>query len=752
MSGDGNVFIFACCGHYARSLYTYTRSSTGWDQRGEFPDPPAGNDKHRTGFFPGLDRVSTTNNNGHGIYSVTLSDNGLTMAVGVDLGAADVSSDEMSGMHVRVFTWSGTTWDQKGGDIKPESDTDGDGNPSSDGTGESVALSADATVLAVGERARTAGSGRVRVFEYDDTSYGWQLKGDPIEGHRSQGSAGYSVAMNAHGTVVAYGAPWADGVDTWKPDCGSVRVSEWTQTAGGGYAWQQLGADLDGDTYNQQAGWRVALSADGHTVAVAHPKGNQVGFVRVHSLDESREWQPKGADLLGNALGDDTGISLAMSGDGDIVAVGADRYDGEDIPDMGHVRVHGWDGHAWDRVGDDLEGLEKYEYHGVSVGMSSNGHTIAVGVGDSHMMEPPEPRGHIRVYELKDYSPPPLPPAPLGGYAPPPPAPKPLEGGYCLCEANKGGTGVQCTYPVFTTPAQALEWTHPDSHVQSMSYYRARQNWNNRFNFGPASAYASPEFSKIEIPIEHDQEDPCSYEWQGAMDSQGLAYDPPIYDRSEEITVAGFDDLYDTDAKNGCIHCQSGTTTSLNNVGRIKHQSSGMGQDKSFYAPMRLNVTYAHFCERYGCPCQNNELAASSDGVYQNACANTNNWDTDNYEPGPGKYYGETNQLCPQKAIDEGRVLDYRQHVDGRPFTNAIGAQGFGTSTPDDVIVLADGSTVRGKRQYCMTQRALPKTDGSKTDGSTNTEYLGWLEGRQYPSSEVTGRAAVLTRLATLFP
>ena len=172
MSGDGNVFVYACCGHYARSLYTYTRSSTGWDQRGEFPDPPANNVKHGTGFFPGLNRVSTeTSGSSHDISSVTLSDDGLTMAVGVHLGAAR-ASDEMSGYHVRAFTWGGTTWDQKGGDIKPEVDTDGDGNPWSEGTGMSVALSADATVLAVGEMYHNLKLGRVRVFEWTPTAGG----------------------------------------------------------------------------------------------------------------------------------------------------------------------------------------------------------------------------------------------------------------------------------------------------------------------------------------------------------------------------------------------------------------------------------------------------------------------------------------------------------------------------------------------------------------------------------------------------
>jgi hypothetical protein len=729
MSGDGNVFVYACCGHYARSLYTYTRSSTGWDQRGEFPHPPANNDKHGTGFFPGLDRVSTNpNGNAHDIFSVTLSDDGLTMAVGVDLGAADVSSDEMSGMHVRVFTWGGTTWDQKGGDIKPESDTDY--------FGWSVALSADATVVAVGDMYHSAKLGRVRVFEYDDTSYGWQLKGDPIDGHLPGGHGSYSVAMNAHGTVVAFGAPWGNTENGG--NSGSVRVSEWTQTAGGGYAWQQLGADLHGDTYNQMAGYRVALSADGHTVAVSHPKDNRdLGFVRVHSLDASREWQPKGADLLGNAVGDDTGVALAMSGDGDIVAVGADRYDGA-FADMGHVRVHGWDGQAWGRVGDDLEGLELYEYHGLSVGMSSNGHTIAVGVGDSHYNPNQVPRGHIRVYELKDYSPPPLPPAPLGGYAPPPPSPPPpplpaippvppIEGGYCVCETNGQGSGVLCYYPAFTTPTQALEWAAPDTEVVSLSYSRAMTDWHKNGN------YESQRDASKKWP-ESDLNDPCSFEWEDAMARQGLIND---YDRANDPVDTLFVNDYDADCMTARTaenpsNCQSDpAATILNNVGRIKHQGSGTGQDRSFYMPRTLKMDHVEFCDKYGCMCQNYEFC-SKDGICNEFCTNIYDWDAKNYEPGPGKYYGETNQLCPQKAIDAGRVLNYRQHLDGYPFTNAIGAQGFGTSTPGGQ---------HGKRQYCMVERPHVQADAT-------TSYTGWLEQPLYPWYDIV----TLTELAENYP
>jgi len=276
-----------------------------------------------------------------------------------------------------------------------------------------------------------------------------------------------------------------------------------------------------------------------------------------------------------------------------------------------------------------------------------------------------------------------------------------------MCETRMTAGGALCWYPVFTTPTQALEWAAPDSEIQSMSYYRGYQGWHQKRN--------RMLYWGMDAPIlEHDLGDPCSFEWEDAMARQGLSN---TYSRSQDpvsATPTQYDNEFDTDSKTGsCTYCQSNFYTSLNNRGPIKHMGYGSGQDKSFYMPKRLKMNHAEFCDKYGCMCQNNEFC-SLDGQCGNHCTNDNQGgDPDNYDQSPGKYYGETNQLCPQKAIDEGRVLNYRQYVSGRPFTNAIGAQGFGTSTPGGP---------HGKRQYCMTQRPTPKSDG------TGTEYKGWVD------------------------
>ena len=52
----------------------------------------------------------------------------------------------------------------------------------------------------------------------------------------------------------------------------------------------------------------------------------------------SQDWVQLGSDIDGEAAGDNSGRSVALSSDGTIVAVGADKNDGNGNK-SGHVRV-----------------------------------------------------------------------------------------------------------------------------------------------------------------------------------------------------------------------------------------------------------------------------------------------------------------------------------------------------------------------------------------------------------------------------
>ena len=90
-------------------------------------------------------------------------------------------------------------------------------------------------------------------------------------------------------------------------------------------------------------------------------------------------------------------LSIAMSADGSVVAIGIDSYDGED---RGMARVYGWDcsKKAFSQMGQDLFGTEEFDGFGQSIALSSDGKTLAIGANQP----PPGRSGYVEVYSFGD--------------------------------------------------------------------------------------------------------------------------------------------------------------------------------------------------------------------------------------------------------------------------------------------------------------------------------------------------------------
>ena len=86
--------------------------------------------------------------------------------------------------------------------------------------------------------------------------------------------------------------------------------------------WRQLGVDINGEASGDQSGNAVSLSADGTTVAIGAPSsvtnGANSGHVRVYRY-ASGTWGQLGADINGEASGDQFGRSISLSDDGNTV-------------------------------------------------------------------------------------------------------------------------------------------------------------------------------------------------------------------------------------------------------------------------------------------------------------------------------------------------------------------------------------------------------------------------------------------------
>ena len=228
--------------------------------------------------------------------------------------------------HVRLFQWNGSTWSQLGEDI--------DGEANGDHSGYSVSLSADGSIVAIGGPENDGNgdhSGHVRLYQWSGAA--WNQLGEDIDGEAEDDHSGGSVSLSSDGSIVAIGAIGAheNGYDS-----GHVRLYEWN-----GSAWNQLGEDIDGEAAHNYSGESVSLSSDGTIVAIGAPNadgnGNNSGHVRLYQWNGA-VWNQLGEDIDGEAAGDRSGYSVSLSADGTIVAIGAYQND-ENGSGSGHVRV-----------------------------------------------------------------------------------------------------------------------------------------------------------------------------------------------------------------------------------------------------------------------------------------------------------------------------------------------------------------------------------------------------------------------------
>ena len=125
----------------------------------------------------------------------------------------------------------------------------------------------------------------------------------------------------------------------------------------------------------------VSLSSDGNIVAIGangnDGNGSNSGHVRVYEYN-CTDWVQKGGDIDGEAAYDYSGSSVSLSSDGNIIAVGADGNDNNQYY-SGHVRVYEYNGTNWVQKGGDIDGEAAGDSSGYSVSLSSDGNIVAIG-------------------------------------------------------------------------------------------------------------------------------------------------------------------------------------------------------------------------------------------------------------------------------------------------------------------------------------------------------------------------------------
>ena len=201
--------------------------------------------------------------------AVSLSSDGTIVAIGAYLNDVNGTS---SG-HVRVYSWNGSAWVQRGSDI--------DGEAVLDYFGYSVSLNSDGTIVAIGGYGNDGGgnsSGHVRVYTWNGSV--WVQRGSDINGEAANNYSGVDVSLSSDGNIVSIGAYANSGNGT---SSGHVRVYSWN-----GSAWVQRGSDIDGEAAYDYSGIAVSLSSDGTIVAIGayanDGGGSEAGHVRIYKF------------------------------------------------------------------------------------------------------------------------------------------------------------------------------------------------------------------------------------------------------------------------------------------------------------------------------------------------------------------------------------------------------------------------------------------------------------------------------------
>ena len=368
MSCDGSIVAVGASqndgnGDRAGHVRVYRFNSTAWEQLGQDTDGEAELD-----WFG---------------YSVSLASSGLRMAVGARYN--DGVNGNNTG-HVRIFDYikSSGNWTQVGQDI--------DGEADGDQSGRAVSMSDDGSRVAIGAtgndfNATALDVGHVRVYELVDGI--WAQIGQNIEGEGAGDFFGRAVALSRDGTKLAIGGYTNDGAGV---DAGHVRVYELISSV-----WIQIGADIDGKQSGDWAGLSVDISSDGNRVAVGAPGSNDrfvPGVSVVYEFDDvSGNWTQLGREL-------DGGYAISLSEDGNRVAVGDYKGFSAGV-NAGQVNVYEFDvvSGTWTLLGSKIVGV-KGELSGTSVALSADGNRVAISspAYDDDVLG--EDVGATRIYDL----------------------------------------------------------------------------------------------------------------------------------------------------------------------------------------------------------------------------------------------------------------------------------------------------------------------------------------------------------------
>jgi FG-GAP repeat len=375
------------------AVFVYARSGGGWTQQAYLKASNTGaNDQFGNAIAISADGNTLA-------IAAVFEDSGAT---GINGNQADNSVEESGAVY--VFTRTGTTWTQQA--YIKASNTGG--RDDGDTFGYAIALSDDGATLAVGapsedssatgtngNQADNSAVGAGAVYVFTRTGSTWSQQAYIKSANtRANSLFGYSVGLSSNGDTLAAGAFDEDGGK------GAVHVLIRSTTQG---TWtEQARLQASNAERADSFGASVSVSDDGNTVAAgaldedsfltninggdqgADDQSTDTSAGAAYVFTRSGNAWPQQAFIKASNTGKEDwfGVRLALSGDGNTLAVGAPNEDGDKdaAPEAGAAYEYsrsagGWSHQAY------LKGstTDRFDELGSSIALSRDGRTMAVG-------------------------------------------------------------------------------------------------------------------------------------------------------------------------------------------------------------------------------------------------------------------------------------------------------------------------------------------------------------------------------------
>ncbi|KAL7446627.1 hypothetical protein ACHAXM_011649 [Skeletonema potamos] len=269
------------------------------------------------------------------------------------------------------------------------------GDNHGDGLGYTLALSGDASKLAVGTPYHDTNgdsSGHVKIYLWNEAALNYTHTGDIFYGTKAGDLLGDTLQMSADAMTLVIGA---SSSDTNSEDAGEVRVYRWDEADSS----FKLNGTLFG-AKNDRFGYSLSISPDDGVIAVG-----AIGSPTTPT--DTLGYKQQGSPIYGNAPSDKFGWSCSLSNGGKYLAIGAlldasggGSFDDSSITTADQVKVYEWDGTKYMQVGDALDGDRNKDDFGASISISGDGKILAVGApeNDSNGAQ----SGQVKLFKLND--------------------------------------------------------------------------------------------------------------------------------------------------------------------------------------------------------------------------------------------------------------------------------------------------------------------------------------------------------------